>query len=246
MQVEAAKLEKARALINKGETEEFSRLIEECPGLTNEKFEFEEEGSLSLTLLHLAAGYGQETVPPNAVKMIEIITAAGGGSGDRSPAEIALLCGSTALARELCAAEEPISLPVAAGIGDVDALASHFETGQTLVLGEEYIESGTFKMVKALEWPLLLAVKNGQIEAAFYLLKHGADINRLSAEEAGGVAATPLHWASRHGHYELVKFLVSYGAGLGTRDDRFRKTPSQWARRAGHEKIADYLSYLAG
>ncbi|MGD9682248.1 MAG: ankyrin repeat domain-containing protein [Candidatus Obscuribacterales bacterium] len=246
MQVEAAKLEKARELVNRGETEELSRLIEECPELTGEKFESEGKGDQTLTLLLLAAGYGQETAPPNALKMIEIITAAGGGSGDRSPCEIALLCGSTALARELSAGDSPLSLAVAAGIGDVDAMAAHFENGQTLVLGEEHIESGTFKMVKALEWPLLLAVKNGQIEAAFYLLKHGADINRLTAEEAGGVAATSLHWASRHGHYELVKFLVSYGAGLGNRDDRFRETPSQWAKRAGHERISDYLSYLAG
>jgi len=50
--------------------------------------------------------------------------------------------------------------------------------------------------------------------------------------------ATPLHYATEHGHREIVRLLHDSGADINARDDRFHATPTGWA--------IEYLRGLGG
>jgi ankyrin repeat protein len=58
--------------------------------------------------------------------------------------------------------------------------------------------------------PLHRAALNGQIEAAGWLLDHGANLEARDGE----FHATPLVWANERGHVEMVRFLLQRGASL--------------------------------
>ncbi|MBZ0186194.1 MAG: ankyrin repeat domain-containing protein [Candidatus Obscuribacterales bacterium] len=163
-----------------------------------------------------------------------------------SPVMLALTNGFTDIARLLVDSGAHVDITVAAGIGDIDKLDSFFDDSQAILTGEnERIEVGTFLMGKFLEPPLLAASKNGQLEAVFFLLKRGADINRfIKCDYPEEVCASVLHWAAHHGQYDLIKFLVNYGAALNARDDKWKSTAANWAQKAGHDQIANYLNFL--
>jgi ankyrin repeat protein len=57
---------------------------------------------------------------------------------------------------------------------------------------------------------LHFAAINGQIEAARWLLDHGADLEAHDSE----FHATPLSWANEKGQTAMVQFLVERGAGI--------------------------------
>ena len=135
----------------------------------------------------------------------------------------------------------------AAGIGDIDRLAEFFDNSNNLrISDDDLVEFGTSNMTKTLVKPLMVACKNGQLEVAFYLIRKGADINLyiLEEEESDILEASGLHWAAKYGHYELVKFLINYGAKIYCKDTKFDLTPAQWALEEGHEQIHKYISYL--
>lgn len=134
-----------------------------------------------------------------------------------------------------------------AGVGDIDALDSFFDNSNNLRANDdEIVEFGTMAMTKTLVKPLVVACKNGQLEAAFFLIRKGADINLyiLEEEESELLEASGLHWAAKFGHYELVKFLINYGAKVYCKDTKFERTPAQWALDEGHDQIHKYISYL--
>lgn len=152
--------------------------------------------------------------------------------------------GHTELARSLNKAGAQLDVLGAAGLGEIDTLADFFDKSNNLrISDDEMIEFGTMQMTKFLAKPLAVACKNGQMEAAFFLIKKGADINLfvLGEEE---LEASGLHWAAKYGHYELVKFLINYGARIHSKDTVESLTPAEWADREGHEKISQYISYL--
>ena len=90
--------------------------------------------------------------------------------------------------------------------------------------------------------PLHYASKNGHIEVAQVLLSHGATVDmkdsRVSSIECSFlkllvcvvcvnycniiIHQTPLHYASKHGHSEVVQVLLSHGATVDMKD-RVRK-----------------------
>jgi hypothetical protein len=57
---------------------------------------------------------------------------------------------------------------------------------------------------------LHFAAINGQIEAARWLLDHGADLEARDTE----FHVTPLTWANEKGHTEMVAFLIERGAAI--------------------------------
>jgi len=73
--------------------------------------------------------------------------------------------------------------------------------------------------------PLVDAVKNGDTDAVRALLKRGTDVNAAAPD-----GATALHWAAINGHRDTFELLVSRGASLTIRDQRFNGTPEDWAR----------------
>ena len=58
----------------------------------------------------------------------------------------------------------------------------------------------------------------------------------VRAKDADGAIA--LHYATEHGHREIVKLLLEHGADINARDDRFHATPTGWA--------IEYLRGLGG
>ena len=195
------------------------------------------------TLLQLAAANGRELLLRACLEA--------GINADTETLHAALDAGETALAKTLCNDAVEMDFLSAAGLGDIDALASYFDGSNNLRLADDHvIDFGTLAMTRALVEPLIVACKNGQMEAAFFLIKKGADLNYFEVNEGKdrkvNLEASGLHWASRYGHYELVKFLINYGARIQSRDTLEDKTPAQWAEEAGHENIRLYLNHLSG
>ena len=194
-------------------------------------------------LLQLAAANGRELLLRACLEA--------GINADTETLHAALDAGETALAKTLCNDAVEMDFLSAAGLGDIDALASYFDGSNNLRLADDQvIDFGTLAMTRALVEPLIVACKNGQMEAAFLINKKGADLNYFEVNEGKdrkvNLEASGLHWASRYGHYELVKFLINYGARIQSRDTLEDKTPAQWAEEAGHENIRLYLNHLSG
>jgi hypothetical protein len=72
---------------------------------------------------------------------------------------------------------------------------------------------------------LFSAVESGNTARVRELL--AADPGMTRAKEDEG--ATALHYATLHGHREIVELLLKNGADINARDGRFHATPSGWA-----------------
>lgn len=115
-------------------------------------------------LLQLAAANGRELLLRACLEA--------GINADTETLHAALDAGETALAKTLCNDAVEMDFLSAAGLGDIDALASYFDGSNNLRLAEDQvIDFGTLAMTRALVEPLIVACKNGQMEAAFFLIK---------------------------------------------------------------------------
>ncbi len=81
-----------------------------------------------------------------------------------------------------------------------------------------------------------IACRNGALDVARLLRRHGADVDAL-----GYFDATALHWAAINGHEETALWLVGEGADVRRRDPEFDSTPAGWAREGGHDALAHKL-----
>ncbi len=90
--------------------------------------------------------------------------------------------------------------------------------------------------------PLLMAVREGQAEAALELLDAGADLELAS----GGDGTTPLVMATINGHFDLALALIERGANVHARNDSgagvlYTTLNTQWIPKARHPHAADYM-----
>jgi ankyrin repeat protein len=83
---------------------------------------------------------------------------------------------------------------------------------------------------------LNLAVQQGHVAVARFLLAEGADPNIVTAN-----GCTPLHWAAYHGHLELVNLLVEKGANLHAAAKQDAFTPLHLAVDQNHIAVARLL-----
>jgi peptide-methionine (S)-S-oxide reductase len=116
----------------------------------------------------------------------------------------------------------PMTAPIAAALGRVDALRSLLVDASP----DDRQES------------LGLAVINRQLEAARVCLDAGADPNLSLPVHRH---AMPLHTATLNGDVEMLKLLVARGARLDTRDTLWNGTPLGWAV---HNKKVEAEAYL--
>jgi ankyrin repeat protein len=87
--------------------------------------------------------------------------------------------------------------------------------------------------------PLHSAASSRNLEAARFLLEHGAPIN--ARQQAGWV---PIHAAAQNGDSTMVELLLKHGADPKLTNDQ-GKTPAMVAREKGHDAIAARLETLA-
>ena len=76
----------------------------------------------------------------------------------------------------------------------------------------------------------------GEVQKAGLLLDHGAEINAIDDE----YSTTPLGYAARWGHREIVSLLLERGADPNKADAEWA-TPLRWALTQGHNTIATDL-----
>ena len=68
------------------------------------------------------------------------------------------------------------------------------------------------------------------------LLTYHADVN---AKDQDG--ATPLHWAVKNGHKDVVELLLASNADVNAKESKVAKTPLHFAAEEGHSDIAKML-----
>ncbi|XP_030844033.1 serine/threonine-protein phosphatase 6 regulatory ankyrin repeat subunit B-like [Strongylocentrotus purpuratus] len=98
-----------------------------------------------------------------------------------------------------------------------------------------------------------MAVQNGQENVIEYLINHGADVEKATAD-----GHTPLHLAASLGRLKATKFVLCHGANVGREDkdgffkelsqgakvnkgDKYRMTALHLAAQNGHLNVTTYL-----
>ncbi len=159
----------------------------------------------------------------------------------------AITVGSLRAARRLVARGAQADLWCASGLGDVERMRSFFDEagrplpGASLHGATRYDESGQelpkppSDPIEVISDALYIACRNGQFEAAQFLLDRGAN----PAFE-GYVRAPSLHWAAASGNRALVELLLERGANPDQKDGRQRsyrqfaiRQPIEWSWAKG-------------
>ncbi|MBS1700732.1 MAG: ankyrin repeat domain-containing protein [Armatimonadetes bacterium] len=213
-----------QASIRDGDQARFERILDATPRLATTPFD---DGG---TPLIMAIEFDDPT-------MISIIKSKGASMKDHyegsahSPLSWALTYGSMHAAVRLVELGEIPDLFCAGGLGSVDLLSRFWPNGELVPNASRTGSSRYDAEGKRLPCPppdpkdqvsdaLYLACRCGRLEAARWLLDHGADPNWPAF--AGG---TPLHWAEFSNAPGLPDLLVSKGGDESRIDPTFLATP---------------------
>jgi ankyrin repeat protein len=158
-----------------------------------------------------------------------------------SPLEHALFLGNREVAELLASRGANVSLPLAAGLGRLDAVRDELRAQPTIPDPPDPHESPetTARRIARIEAVFFAAI-NGRTDVVDLLIDHGAPVD-LPFDGFGGILATPLHWAAMHGRDDCVRRLVERGADPTRHDGGYHLTPSGWARQQGHDELAAWL-----
>lgn len=144
-----------------------------------------------------------------------------------APAIIACLHNGRGEAAEFLAARgAPLNLESAAGVGDLEAVASFFAPDGTL-----QPPATPSQLADGFTW----ACEYGRVEVVKFLLEHGVDLRAKSRPHG----QTPLHWAAFGGHPDIVRLLLARHAPTDVKDDPHQQTPLGWALYARENLPAD-------
>jgi ankyrin repeat protein len=153
--------------------------------------------------------------------------------------------GQREVARMLHARGVRADLPIAAGLGDVDLMASFIGRDGELVAGADQIWSRTARDgsrasdTEILNDALLAASANGWPEAVTWLLDSGAPIDGFRSW--GPFPVTALHCAAWAGWPDVVGLLLERGADATIREPTHDGTPLVWA---AHTERTDVVKAL--
>ena len=150
------------------------------------------------------------------------------------------------MARMLVAEGAAVDLRFAAGVNRVDLMAEFFDSEGQLKEGIGHLYHPDPDMVLTAEQIMVEALNfaaySGALEAAEFLLDHGADINGL----AGGFnrydrGSTPLHKTVMADQLEIAQLLLARGADSLLGDWRYELAPYEWASYMNTSKALDEL-----
>ena len=96
--------------------------------------------------------------------------------------------------------------------------------------------------------PLIWAAVCNRLEAAAWLLEHGAAVNQKATFGGAthGQGITALHLAAQYGHLAMVRLLVERGADPAIREDLYQATAAGAAAHFGQAAVREYLGALGG
>ena len=163
---------------------------------------------------------------------------------DGGPLVGALYYGELQAAQFLIESGARYDLVSAAGAGRVDLMAPFVVDGRLrddahVLTHYSQIRTRPSTPDDILGLALSLAARNGQRDAAAWLIDRGAN---PSARPPFDHRATPLHWAALYGHDDVASLLVERGADRAVRDASFHASPDGWARHGGHSALAAKLA----
>ncbi|XP_014681685.1 PREDICTED: ankyrin repeat and EF-hand domain-containing protein 1-like isoform X2 [Priapulus caudatus] len=118
-----------------------------------------------------------------------------------------------------------ISLSEAARAKDFESMLDAFECNHATVNVQD----------KYYRTPLISACADGNIEAAEFLLQHGADVNALD-----NLKWTALHHACYSGSFPIVKLLIQYGANVNSQS-LYGATPLMRAIQTSKIDVINFL-----
>lgn len=134
--------------------------------------------------------------------------------------------GQRAQVELLLAKGQPLTAPIAAGLGRVDVLPALLANADA----------------ETRHAALSMAVINNQVEAARLCLATGVPVN---ARVVIHQHATPLHIAAGNGFVEMTKLLLAHGADRSIKDTLWHGTPYGWATHGKHPETQSLLIDLA-
>ena len=179
----------------------------------------------------------------NRVELVRLLLEAGADRHARdktyciTPLQAAIYHGAAEAADLLAEGRiSPDAFYVAAGAGRLDLLPRWFRRGElapeAMAQRPNLADVGWSPRPPAVDDPaevlgeaFALACYNGRIEAAQWLLDHGADVDAHPYLDLTG-----LHFAVLGGHRAMVKWLLDRGADPTLRDAEHHTTPASWAR----------------
>jgi len=128
-----------------------------------------------------------------------------------------------------------VYLPFAAALNNMDYLNKAYKGKYSLHEG-----SGLGDDALTTQQAFLFACRYGHIEAADFLLQHGADIDGMIPFFTHH--ATGIHLACESGNkVEMVRFLLKNGASPKIKDGVYNATAEGWAMFCGQEKVYKVL-----
>lgn len=107
-----------------------------------------------------------------------------------------------------------------------------FERVEEIIEGGFSVTQRDEENVTLLHW----AAINNRKELVQYFIKKGAEIDAIGGE----LLSTPLHWATRQGHTQIIVILLQYGADASLRDGEGCSC-LHIAAQCGHTAIVAYL-----
>ena len=92
--------------------------------------------------------------------------------------------------------------------------------------------------------PLMAASESGELEAAKWLVDHGANVSAAAlvpAQDGRLLVRSPMVWAAQNSHLEVMRFLLAHGAPFAATAGGQTHTALHEAVSEGHEECATFI-----